>query len=145
MVKALLEHGADIGGVETASGSTALSLAALTGQAEVAELLLEAGADIDARDFDGRTALFEAALSGHLQVVVILLARGADVHVRDISGRTALTEANVWGEAKVAELLIKSGAHVETTAEEMMHRNWIPDRCGPIDASRTSLELLENH
>jgi len=120
MVRALLEHGADVGAVDDVFGATALNFAALTGQEEVVEILLKFGADVNAKDFDGRTALFEAALGGRVTVAAKLLERGVDIHVRDIGGRTALTEANVWQEAEVAELLMARGAYDTAVASELL-------------------------
>ncbi len=75
------------------------------------DLLLDAGADINARvidsrthtakimayvqgrDQEGRTALFAAAEAGTDRVVKHLLERGADPTVRDAAGKTALDVA----------------------------------------------------
>jgi ankyrin repeat protein len=45
----------------------------------MAALLLDRGADIDARDDSGATPLYNAASWGRRDVVELLLARGADV------------------------------------------------------------------
>jgi ankyrin repeat protein len=55
---------------------------------EVARLLINAGAEINARGEHGRTALHIAAAWGHLDVVQLLLAHGADPVIRDDEGLT---------------------------------------------------------
>ena len=58
--------------------------------ASVVDLLLEAGAQLDAVDDRGRTALMIAADLGHAEMADILIERGADRIVRDKAGKTAL-------------------------------------------------------
>uniref|UniRef100_A0A0G4HF05 Uncharacterized protein n=1 Tax=Chromera velia CCMP2878 TaxID=1169474 RepID=A0A0G4HF05_9ALVE len=57
---------------------------------EMAELLLDHGADVNMADEGGKTILHHAALRGAKGVVEVALSRGADVHLRDAEGRTAL-------------------------------------------------------
>jgi len=54
-----------------------------------AELLLEAGAEVDARQEGGFTALMAAAQHGDQDLIRVLLARGADAHLAADDGRTA--------------------------------------------------------
>jgi ankyrin repeat protein len=56
-------------------------------------LLLEAGADPNARDQDGLTALMYAAGQGRVELVRVLLARGADVEAVTVGGDRASTLA----------------------------------------------------
>ena len=49
----------------------------------MAQLLLEAGADLDLPSSDGTTSLMNAALGGKLNVLWLLLARGAAVDAVD--------------------------------------------------------------
>ena len=58
--------------------------------ASVVELLLDAGARLDAVDDRGRTALMIAAGLGHAEMADTLIERGADRSVRDKAGKTAL-------------------------------------------------------
>jgi uncharacterized protein len=56
---------------------------------EVAGLLLEHGADVNAADNRGRTALMMAAEGGDAAVLAVLLAHGASRTLRDEAGKTA--------------------------------------------------------
>ena len=55
----------------------------------VIDLLLKAGAEIDAADDRGRTALMMAAELDHAGVVDLLIRSGADPNLRDKAGRNA--------------------------------------------------------
>jgi len=57
---------------------------------DAVKLLLEAGADPDAKTPDGDTALHLAAFAGKLDIVRTLIEGGADINVKDAAGKTAL-------------------------------------------------------
>jgi len=99
-------------------GQTPLHLAAT--KADVAKLLLAAGAQINARDAWGWTPLHKAtSVSVGAEAMKFLLARGADVNARDNTGRTPLFEAVVCFEDPVnAKVLLENGADVNARDEE---------------------------
>ena len=67
-----------------AGGYTPLLLAVVHGQAELADHLLQLGADVAARNEGvGRTALHIAAAAGHERLTQTLLGAGAAVSVQD--------------------------------------------------------------
>ena len=58
---------------------------------KILELLLERGADINARNRAGETALHIAARRGRKLAVRVLIKQGANTHVRDAAGRGVLS------------------------------------------------------
>jgi ankyrin repeat protein len=74
-------------------GFTALHFAAQYGAGEVATLLAEAGANLEATEPDGITPLMMAIINGHYDVAAMLVRKGANVNAVDRSGRGALYHA----------------------------------------------------
>ena len=93
-------------------GSTPLHDAARAGSAEVVQLLLQAGARVDANGRDQLTPLHEAAMQGKAVVAKLLLAAGADVNMGDRSHPTPLIDAVRGGSLETAKLLLEQGADV---------------------------------
>ena len=91
---------------------TALMWAATRGHEAVVRLLLEKGADIDAKDGDGMTAFMEAADQEHETIVRLLLEKGADINAKDKDGKTALMKAAHYGQEAVISLLLEKGANI---------------------------------
>jgi len=85
--------------------------AAGTGCLDVAGLLLERGADVNARDHDGWTALIKAAQAGHTEMVQLLMDHGADMTAADNDGRTAWMFAAIGGHNDIAEIFKKARAN----------------------------------
>jgi len=69
--------------------NTPLHTAASKGYGDILELLLKAGADLNARNQLGQTALHQAARQRFVPLVKALLAAGADPTVRDTNGCNA--------------------------------------------------------
>jgi ankyrin repeat protein len=68
-------------------------------------LLLEAGADLEARQTGDWTPLHAAAERGHSAVVELLLEQGADRTAESVSGKTPLALAQEKGHQAVVALL----------------------------------------
>jgi len=80
-VDAIRQHikaGTDLEQKDPMGGSTPLITACVFGKTEVARALIEAGADLNAKNNDGSTPLHCAALFGYPDIVSHLLAHGAD-------------------------------------------------------------------
>ena len=90
---------------------TALDAASDNGKLDVAELLIERGADVNSRCAAGRTPLHYASRGGHLDVVRLLLDHKADVDARERNGMTALAFASCYGHFEIVKLLLEHGAN----------------------------------
>jgi len=75
-------------------------------------LLIERGADVNARDGSGRAPLQLAARDYLTEVAAVLIDAGADVNLSDGDGRGPLHETVNWNTADLAELLLTHGADV---------------------------------
>lgn len=84
---------------------TVLMMSTLKGHTDTVRVLLNQGADINARDYFGSTALIIAAENGHSEIVKLLLDKGADVNAKDNFGTTSLMAAS--GNAGTAKMLVE--------------------------------------
>lgn len=96
ITKILLEKGADVNVYGGKWHSTPFMLAAAWLSLDPVQLILKAGADINAFDNDGDTALILAARSGDSEIVKFLLENGADVMHSNDDGQNALQGAVQW-------------------------------------------------
>lgn len=101
---ALISMGANVNQIQAGALSgmlpsgTALHVAAYVGRIEICKSLLEAGADVNAKNQKGATPLLVGLSRGTPACVPTLLAHGADVNARDMQGRTALMFLTMYGE-----------------------------------------------
>ena len=89
-VEDLVRSGADINREAGKHGYNALHLACAHGHRSIAKLLMESGANLEARTNQGLTPFLVAALNCHIEIVKELLARGADSKAVCNEGRTAV-------------------------------------------------------
>ncbi|AWP18389.1 putative protein TANC2 [Scophthalmus maximus] len=77
------------------------------GHADAVALLLDHGAQVDAKSHDGLTALGFAAAAGHMDIVIMLSQNRAKVGHVDSSGQCVLVHAAQRGHLKVLHFLLK--------------------------------------
>jgi len=103
------------------AGLTPLHLAA---GKDAAEILLQNGADVNARTSKGGTPLLYAVKRGAADVVTLLLSRGADTAVSDEGWTGTLLHVAVDNNClEVAELLLRAGAPINAKTTD-----WVGDR-----------------
>jgi len=150
-VKLLLERGANVRS-KNVFGTTALMCAAAAVDMDSVRLLLDAGADINARpnmDVDGfimgggRTALMWAAFLGSEPLAKLLLERGARIDALTQIG-SALGQSAWGGHAAMALLLLDAGAPVD---QRDLIANYTPLHWAASSelSSHALVELLISH
>jgi uncharacterized protein len=88
-------------------GESALMLAALKGQRELAEKMIKKGADVNKT---GWTPLHYAASAGQTALVGLLLENHAYIDAESPNGTTPLMMASMYGTPDVVKLLLEEGA-----------------------------------
>lgn len=153
IMRLLLAHGGNANAREPERGQTALMWAAAEGHVETVELLIAAGADIEARtqapaspageqrsryrrapsayprpasviSANEFTALLFAVRSGEVASARHLLEAGADVNATSRDGMSALLLATVRGWPAVAHLLLEHGAAPDASGAGYTALHW---------------------
>ncbi|KAJ1484959.1 ankyrin repeat-containing domain protein [Baffinella frigidus] len=115
---ALVEAGAHLEALGEL-GQTPLHKAAFFGNAGVARVLVDAGADTEASDvYENETPLHYASYFGHVAVVKVLIAAGAELEAARKHGWTALHFAAINGHPEVARALLVAGANAQAADEK---------------------------
>jgi len=76
-------------------------------------VLLEHGANIEAKDRHGHTALILATIHGHTAIVQLLLERDAKIEAATTYFYTALRLATIHGHTAIVKLLLEHGANID--------------------------------
>ena len=105
-----IKAGSDVNVLEPSRESTPLITAAFLGKAEIAKILIDAGADLDYQNVDGSTALLTAAVFGRTEAAKILIDAGTDVNIQNNEGATALHSAAFFCHEEIVKALLAKGA-----------------------------------
>lgn len=114
--------------------------AALEGYADAVKVLLDRGADMNAKDEGGWTALFWAAFAQRRAVVRFLLEKGADANSKNKYDDTPLIRAAYAGDTETVRTLLEFKA--EVNARDTLGRSALMEaaRQGHTDAVRVLVE-----
>ena len=86
---------------------TSLHVAAYKGHLSICRLLINNGANIEARESVGRTPLCYAAVFDNIEIVRLLCDRGAEIEARDFRGMRPLHWAAMNGHISIIKELIE--------------------------------------
>ena len=113
-VRKLLKRGADPNTKDTDSYATPM-LGKVAGEGdnlEIAQALVEAGANLEAGNSQGASPLTLSTLDGHLEIAKYLLQHGANIEANGFAGLTPLMCAASAGETETVRFLISAVASV---------------------------------
>lgn len=108
MTRLLLEYGAKM---EAYGPETALHVTSSQPKRGIVRLILDYGAYINAKDYEGQTPLYLASAKGFATIVELLVEEAADTNIFTSAGRTALYKAGGNGRDDIVELLLRYGAN----------------------------------
>ncbi|MBQ9578800.1 MAG: ankyrin repeat domain-containing protein [Ottowia sp.] len=113
----LASGGADIHAADRFLQYSALTLAAAEGHVPILNMLIGAGAVVNATDASGKTALMHAAQAGKTAAAACLLEHKANTEITaPPSDWTALLFAAAHGRTDCARLLLEKGANISARA-----------------------------
>ena len=95
------------------AGYPPLILACYRGNTEVAQFLIENGANLNYNSTMG-TPLMAAVVKGNVEIVNLLLKKNVTIEQKDGNGTTALIYAAMFKNHEIAKLLIQRKASYET-------------------------------
>ncbi|CAH1255077.1 ASB18 [Branchiostoma lanceolatum] len=115
--KALIRRGADIEGASWYEGDTPLHKAAEKGLDDLCSLLVNHGADVNARNGNEATPLIVACEKStcegkYANAVLKLIAFGADMNAHDSDTEAALHKACTTADFEVVKVLVDGGADI---------------------------------
>ena len=125
-------------------GATVLHVAAAVGRTDVAAMLLDAGADPDARGgYDDATSLHVAAWNDHPDMAELLVARGAtiDIPSGSLHGTPPLGWALINGKHRAVERLLHLGAEMRPEYRQLLDKG-LEGELGVSSATRSDVERI---
>ncbi|KAE8447059.1 hypothetical protein EG329_011194 [Mollisiaceae sp. DMI_Dod_QoI] len=100
------------------NGYTPLHEGARFGHIDIVSILVDHGADLDAKDWEGNTPLVVAAAAGHEDVVKLLLIQATQSDISDRQTGNALQAAASIGNASLVALLLRAGADINARTDQ---------------------------
>jgi len=115
LIEPLIKKGANIETKDVDYGRTPLMIAAENGKTEAMSILLDMGANINARDDYGYTALTNAIMAQEMESIKLLIREKADIEtkIKEDFSRTPLMIATEHERTDIIQILIEAKANME--------------------------------
>jgi quinoprotein dehydrogenase-associated probable ABC transporter substrate-binding protein len=108
---------------QTSPAEGAMFLPDSTRPIDIARILLERGADVNAKSKSGFTALMVAATHNNSPMIGLLLEAGADAALKNAQGQTALEVADINGNHEAVQAISVLGAALSASAKPPQPQN----------------------
>lgn len=95
-----------------------MRVAAVSGNVNVAKVLIHHGANVHTMDKEGKTTLMNAALNGFEALVKLLVKKGVSVMLKSEHGKTALDFAKSFERERVVQFLQEQVEGVKKAEQE---------------------------
>ncbi|KAI8955496.1 ankyrin unc44 [Xylaria longipes] len=118
VVRVLLNHHANLEHLERKTGRTALHMAAERNHTAIIDMLVNAGAPVEAATNKGSTPLYTASFWGSTEAVRTLLKHNVRVEARNVSKWTPLNTASREGHTEIVKWLLQSSASLEAREDK---------------------------
>ncbi|XP_041824467.1 ankyrin repeat and SAM domain-containing protein 6-like isoform X2 [Melanotaenia boesemani] len=123
LVKEILEEDPSQVNLSNQEGASLLMMAAVSGQLEVVQLMVEKNADIDKQDcVHGWTALMQATYHGNKDIVKFLLSQGANVNLRSKNGYTAFDLVMLLNDPDTELVRLLASVCMQVDKDKLKHR-----------------------
>ena len=140
-VKDLIERGGANLNSRNRIGDSLLAMAIKSRKQDIANYLLDKGADAALANTSKGTPLMAAAFNGDIALVDRLLAVGVDVHAADEQKKTAMVYAAGQGQSEVVARLLRAGVDANARyANDLTALMWAAGQ----GHAKTVTTLLEN-
>ena len=95
-----------------ADGYTPLMIAATLGKTNFVQFLIDNGADVNRRSYNGETAAHRAAINGDIEIINMLYEAEANFNMPDLDGNTPLMYAVTANRRFTVERLVTLGVDI---------------------------------
>ena len=132
----------DVDAADEGTGFTALHHAARTDQLEVAQILMDRGANSSRPDSLGRTALHHSVQRKEVRCLQFLLQQDADTSLRDLEGMTVGHLAAQGGNAQALSILLSMPVDSALTTGLEANDGRTAFLCASANGSKEAMSLL---